>query len=205
MTTPIKYLSDLSRNLYESNNIELYRKYFDSIYKSSGELYKYTLNLKEYSDLYRENNYRENEPYRIIDLIESKKVLFQEIARQNHTEITTDCSLDLYTDVHRSTIAVILHNIVDNAVKNTQNGNVLIRAFREDDYLEIRVIDSGKGITSEQIEYYTTFFESMNPAEFPIRKYGLGLNVVLYLIKKLRGSIVFKQNTPQGTIIEIKI
>jgi hypothetical protein len=58
-----------------------FRKYFDSIYKSSEQLYQFTLNLKEYTELYKAENIFEESEYPINRLLEIKKRLFHEIAK----------------------------------------------------------------------------------------------------------------------------
>ncbi|RXM41206.1 hypothetical protein BOQ62_01300 [Chryseobacterium sp. CH21] len=56
ITTPIRFIAMLSQKLHESDDVELQKKYFDSIYKSSEQLYQFTLNLKEYTELYKAEN-----------------------------------------------------------------------------------------------------------------------------------------------------
>lgn len=205
VTTPIKYLVDLSKNLSETDDAELQKKYFDSIYRSSEEIYKFALNLKEYSNLYRAEKKNEDSLYIINDLLNVKVALFQEIALQNQTEIINISSQNIQTNVNRSILTVIIHNILDNAVKNTQSGEVIVDANEYDELIIIRISDSGKGISQEQIEYYTELFENMPQEQLPLKKYGLGLNVVLHLVKKIEGHIFFRKNKPTGTIVEIKI
>ncbi len=72
----------------------------------------------------------------------------------------------------------ILSNVIDNAVKNTQDGHVEIQVHHENDkLLKISVSDSGRGISqSFQKEMYHPFKrESSNAGN----GHGLGLGLTL--------------------------
>lgn len=205
IATPIKYLSNLSKNLYETDDIDLQRKYFDSIYKSSAELYKFTLGLREYSNLYRDEIKSEDEYYDIFELFESKVKLFREMALLNHTKIYNIADHSVKINVNKNAVSVIIHNLLDNAVKNTKNGKIIIDAEYENNSVVIKISDSGRGISQEQIDYYKNIVENLYNEEISLKKYGLGLHVVLHFVKKIGGEITFKKNDPKGTLVEVTI
>lgn len=205
ITTPIKFLTNLSKNLYETDDISLQRKYFNSIYKSSEELYKFTVGLKEYSDLYRDEKKTEREGYFIFEVIETKIDLFRELALFNNTKIYSKVDKNIKTDVNKNILLAIIHNILDNAIKNTKEGEIIITTDLRNDTVAIVISDSGLGISEKQISYYTELFENFNQDELSLKKYGLGLHMVLFFVKKIEGYISFQINVPSGTIVEIQI
>ncbi|WP_449399488.1 sensor histidine kinase [Chryseobacterium wanjuense] len=96
-----------------------------------------------------------------------------------------------------------MHNLIDNAVKNTADGKIEITSDVKDNELEINISDTGKGMSQSQIEYYSHVFESMETENFVFKNYGLGLHMVIQLSKKINAKISFHENTPKGTIVKI--
>lgn len=204
ITTPVKFIAMLSQKLYNTEDINSYRIYFDSIYKTSKELFEFTLELKEYTDLYKQNNVSENE-YVICELVESKKLLFEEIAKQKNTSIYNNCEWHLKVKLNKNILSAIIHNIIDNAVKYTYDGEIVITTGLKKNGIEIHIADTGIGMSQEQILYYSTLAESPDFENMTFKNYGLGLHMVIQLIKKLNAKIIFQENTPKGTIVIILI
>ncbi|MEF9478778.1 ATP-binding protein [Chryseobacterium sp. 1B4] len=99
-----------------------------------------------------------------------------------------------------------MHNIIDNAVKNTSEGSITINMSSDDDSVYIEINDNGKGMSQEQIYYYNNL-RSILIEDIQLQKKGsgYGLKFVLLLIDKIKSQINFNNNIPQGTKVEIKI
>jgi len=203
ITTPVRFIALLSQKLSEAEDAKIQKKYFDGIYKTSEQLFKFTLGLKEYTELYKEENIYDEEEHSLRDLIEDKKLLFEEMASDNGTTITNLCDPDLNVRTNQNILSAILHNLIDNAVKNTTDGEIIISAVVKNAQLEIGISDTGKGMSQSQIEYYSHVFESMETENFVFKNYGLGLHMVIQLSKKIHAKISFHENTPKGTIVKI--
>lgn len=204
ISTPISFIIYLSKKVLEINDIELQKKYFNSIYQSAEELYKFTNSLKEYGQLHNENDQNTNERIKIYDDIENKVLLFREIALQNKTIIHNNTDSKLIR-INKTIFGVIIHNLLDNAVKNTQYGEIFFSSMLDVNTISIQISDTGIGMSEEQINYYNTISESLNYDGFTLKKFGIGLHLVIYLIQKINSNIKFAQNFPSGTIITINL
>ncbi|AZA83305.1 hypothetical protein C1637_23775 [Chryseobacterium lactis] len=205
ITTPIRFIAMLSQKLYESDDLELQKKYFDSIYKSSEQLYQFTLNLKEYTELYKAKNIVEEKEYVLNGILEIKKKLFCEIAKEKGTLITNAAAEEVRSKVNESIVTAIIHNVLDNAVKNTFDGEIILN-IKENKYTTILTIaDTGAGMSDEQITIYMNLFKNPRLETPSFKGRGLGLHMVIHLIKKIKAEIHFKQNYPTGTIVEITL
>ena len=59
-------------------------------------------------------------------------------------------------------------------------------------------------MSDEQMIYYKQVFEHANEDDIvQFKNYGLGLHMVIHLIKKINAVITFNKNIPHGTIIKI--
>ncbi|PKF76067.1 sensor histidine kinase [Chryseobacterium sp. PMSZPI] len=205
ITTPIRFISMLSQKLHESDDLELQKKYFDSIYKSSEQLYQFTLNLKEYTELYKAENIFEKQEYAISKILEIKRKLFCEIAKEKGTIIINTPEHTIYTKVNESILSAIIHNILDNAVKNTFDGEINLSLTENRQKTIITIQDTGTGMSTEQIAMYMNIFKNPNMETPSFKGKGLGLHMVIHLIKKIEAEINFKHNHPTGTIVEITL
>lgn len=204
ITTPVKFIALLSQELTQSDDAKTQKKYFDSIYKTSEQLYKFTLSLKEYTELYKQENATETE-YPVYDLIETKKLLFEEIAARKNTFIYNFCDHQLTAKINKNILLAVFHNIIDNAVKNTSDGEIIITSTSSEKYIEISIADTGSGMSAEQRAYYSQLFIKTENEHLTFKNYGLGLHMVIQLMMKISGKMAFHENTPKGTRITIYI
>ncbi len=89
----------------------------------------------------------------------------------------------------------IMHNLIGNAIKFTDRGEVTITAHIDGDNLQVKVTDTGSGIPAEQLD---TIFEAFHQVEDSVRRTqagtGLGLSITRKLIE-LHGGQVFVTST----------
>ncbi|MBV8327495.1 HAMP domain-containing sensor histidine kinase [Chryseobacterium sp.] len=205
ITTPIRFIAMLSQKLHESDDVELQKKYFDSIYKSSEQLYQFTLNLKEYTELYKAENIFEEKEYPVNRILEVKKKLFWEIAKERGTVIINSTETNVSSRVSESILSAIIHNILDNAVKNTFKGEITLNIIEDEQKIIFIIDDTGTGMSTEQMILYMNLFKNPKWKTPSFKGKGLGLHMVIHLVKKINAEISFSQNFPKGTIVEITV
>ena len=96
----------------------------------------------------------------------------------------------------------ILTNLMDNAAKFTQRGEIFIKVDCELDshLLRFKVRDTGTGISKEDQKYIFDRFQQVDGSS--TRKYmgtGLGLAIVKQLVELLRGEVKLKSELGKGT------
>lgn len=206
--SPLKYIQLIAKHL--STNTKkikdpIIHKYVISIYKSSSQLYEFTKTLIEYSKIYIEDKDYNQIYYSVHDLIESKKNFFEEIALNNNTKIINNTDLKLNSNINIRIISIIIHNLLDNAVKNTNSGHIEIGAQSDSKKITYWIKDTGTGMSSDIIDYYTKLFENRDPEKLILSTYGIGLHLVLELLIILKGNITFSNPNNEGTIVTISI
>lgn len=206
ISTPVKFIAMLSQKLPEVHEADLLKEYFDSIHQSSEELYNFTMHLKEYGDLYRIKNIYEKEGYVIGEVFKLKTKLFQEIAKSKKNYFYIEEKDEIYCHINKNIITCIIHNLIDNAVKYTSNGAIHLIAVNGEKEIIIKISDTGNGMSQELITYYNELYRMSDENDMiKFKNYGLGLHMVIHLIKKINAEILFCENQPNGTTIEINI
>lgn len=103
-------------------------------------------------------------------------------------------------------IEQILTNIVSNAVKYTKEGSVDVVLIDRDDILEIRVKDTGVGISAEnQKKLFAPFYRVENSDTKKITGTGLGMWITKRLVEHLGGTIGIESIQDVGTNVVIKL
>jgi PAS domain S-box-containing protein len=103
----------------------------------------------------------------------------------------------IYGDKRR--IRQILLNLVSNAVKYTEFGQVTVEAQRQDDGVFISVKDTGIGIPPEDYEHVFQEFSQAKNNPLNVISTGLGLPIAKQLVEIHNGRIWFESEVHQGT------
>lgn len=104
-------------------------------------------------------------------------------------------------------IQLVLHNLIGNAIKFTESGEVTVKITgRPDAPLTVEVRDTGIGMTPEQLEH---LFDEFTQADSSItRRYGgtgLGMAITHKLVTMMGGTIDVQSSPGQGTRIFVSL
>ena len=96
-----------------------------------------------------------------------------------------------------------IYNILDNAVKYTENGGkIQIRARRQKLFLKLSISDTGKGIALErQAEIFTRFYREPEVHEKP--GVGIGLYLARTIMELQKGYIEVKSEPGKGACFSL--
>jgi PAS domain S-box-containing protein len=109
----------------------------------------------------------------------------------------------LWTDARK--LKIVVKNLLGNAVKFTDRGEVSLEAKAESDHLEIAVADTGIGIESEALQQIFAAFYQTDAAQGRNGGVGLGLYIVKSLVGLLGGEITVESRTGLGSRFEITL
>ncbi len=100
-------------------------------------------------------------------------------------------------------LSQVLLNILINAIYFSPiNGKIEIKVYTTSSHLFIEIADEGPGIKEEiRARIFEPFFTTKPLGDGS----GLGLSVVHGIIKSHKGNIVTFDNTPKGTVFQIKL
>ncbi len=147
------------------------------------------------------------ETFRVEDVINMTTATVEPLLKDGRVRIVRDIPADLpplKTD--RDKLKQILLNLLSNAAKFTEQGEIKVSAARENGNLKLAVADSGIGMTPAALEH---IFEEFQQAEKTTSsKYGgtgLGLAIVKKFTNLMGGDIVVESEVGHGSKFTITL
>ncbi|SFF29170.1 PAS domain-containing hybrid sensor histidine kinase/response regulator [Thermoflexibacter ruber] len=110
-------------------------------------------------------------------------------------------------EADRTKLNQILMNLVSNALKFTPKGkNVYLRAYKENEYTVLQVIDEGVGIPVNRIEaIFKPFEQADNSITRRFGGTGLGLAITKKMVEMLNGIIEVTSTEGKGSTFTVKL
>ena len=98
----------------------------------------------------------------------------------------------------------VLHNLLGNAVKFTERGDVRLAAAWCDEGLRITVADTGPGIPEADLPHiFDAFTQARRPGTVPGAGVGLGLNIAREITQAMRGRLRCDSRVGEGSLFEL--
>ena len=138
------------------------------------------------------------------EIVETASILTQGKPVKTSFSLDPETPAHIVADMRR--LKQILLNLVSNAAKFTQNGEIKLSAFTKGDLICFEVADSGDGIASSIGE---SIFEPFEQGSFAGRirssGTGLGLAITKRLINLMGGSISYTSQLGIGTTFHVEM
>jgi signal transduction histidine kinase len=131
-------------------------------------------------------------PVDVAALVKETAAAFKPIAQSQKVELTVELLGHLPTlQADGARLRQSLHNLVDNALRYTpENGRILLQVKQVYNTVQIRVQDSGQGMTPEQLSHVFDRFYRADPSRSrESGGSGLGLAIVRAIAKAHGGEV----------------
>jgi signal transduction histidine kinase/CheY-like chemotaxis protein len=97
----------------------------------------------------------------------------------------------------------ILVNLVENALRYTTSGSVILAARPRGDQVSIEVWDSGLGMAKEDLIHIFEVFYRLDATKDMYKGYGLGLSIVKRLAESIGGAISVRSVLGKGSVFKL--
>jgi signal transduction histidine kinase len=105
----------------------------------------------------------------------------------------------------RLKVKEIMHNLISNALKFTQQGRIVVRVHHADARICIEVEDTGSGIPREAQARIFDMFERVESAAGPRAGVGLGLYIVKSLAQMMGGTVTLSSDPGRGSHFTVSL
>lgn len=142
---------------------------------------------------------------KVEDLFKAVDSEFSSLARQKGLRFKLFYPFkDTFLVTDPSLMMSVLRNLIDNSLKYTEKGGVLVGFRKRGGKGLIQVWDTGVGIErhyGEQV--FEDCFQVSNPARDRTKGLGLGLSIARRMAHLLKGDVRYRSRFGQGTVFEI--
>lgn len=211
--TPLNGLLGMAEILRSGISYPEQMEYIEGILQAGNTLLDLVEDIIDYVALDFNKLPIQQERFDLQKLIEEIILTVSPQAHQKKIEVILNYSEDVPKEVYSdmSRIRRILMNLINNAVKFTSDGHVLInielqKKTKEKIWLQFMIEDTGIGISKENFEYIFGSFNRVEPSyRGRYKGTGLGLTIVKQFITDLGGAIKLKSQIDQGSIFYCSI
>ena len=141
----------------------------------------------------------ERQPLALQELFQSLNQRFVDAASEKELALRVRAT-ELWVDSDPQLLQRLLSNLLDNAIKYTTRGGVLVLARRRQGQACIEVHDTGIGIAPEQQKLiYQEFYQVNNPGRDRALGLGIGLSIVARLSKLLAHRLQLDSTPGRGS------
>jgi len=205
--TPIHTITGMTELLLETKLDEEQKEYATQVKYSAEVLLGLINDILDFSKIEAGKLSLEIIPCELVSLIEEAVDMVSLLAHKKGLEIIIDIAKDVPTWVRGDPVRVrqILINLINNAVKFTQKGEVLVRVRVVEKANEVwkvkfEVIDTGIGIPEDKVPILFEAFTQVDSST--TRKFGgtgLGLSISKSLVQMMNGSIGVQSTVGVGS------
>ncbi|WP_432223027.1 ATP-binding protein [Flavobacterium sp. TMP13] len=208
LRTPLNAINGIAHLLIEDNPKKSQIGYLESLRFSGNYLTTFINEILEINRIESNKLEVEQISFNLKELMINIKSSLKELAyvNQNNFQLIIDPTIPDNLIGDPTKLAQIVMNLINNALKFTQNGEVKVIVTLNSietetiALLDFEIIDTGIGIPADKLH---SVFESFSQGSIEVnRKYGgtgLGLTIVKRLVEVLGGKIKLKSEVDKGS------
>jgi signal transduction histidine kinase/ActR/RegA family two-component response regulator/CHASE3 domain sensor protein len=210
--TPLNIISGFSGQLLKSKLNDTQRLQTAGVHRASEHLMALVNDILDYSKMQSGKLEMENVGFRLNDMELDLDAAFGTTAKEKGLDFIVTTAKDVPEILVGDPVRIrqILFNIVSNALKFTEKGNISISFSRVpsinkgEENLCVEISDSGIGIAQEKLN---SIFEAFTQADSSItRRYGgtgLGLSITKFLVEQMQGTVSASSTFGKGTTFKV--
>jgi len=201
--TPMNGVLGMTELLLNSKLDKRQQRFTETVYQSGKNLLAIINDILDFSKIEAGKMQLESIEFNLRDLIEELGVLYAETAYSKSLELVLSIP-PYFPRIYQGDpvrIRQVLSNLLSNALKFTEQGQVLLRVTElEDGLLEFAVEDTGIGIKGDrQRDIFSSFSQADSSTT---RKYGgtgLGLAIARQLVEMMGGELSVISDLSKGS------
>ena len=212
LRTPLYGVIGITDILYENNKSETDKTNLDALKFSANYLLSLINDILQISKIEESKIKLDHATFNIRQLIDAIKNALKFIADKNNNKIHVkiDAKIPYLMSGDETRLSQILMNLIGNALKFTNNGDVNIKLTLKNivgnkNFINFEIKDTGIGIAAENQDKIFDKFMQITRQENDYQGTGLGLSIVKKLINLFKSEIYLESKVGVGSTFNFTI
>ncbi|MCK5152799.1 MAG: transporter substrate-binding domain-containing protein [Spirochaetales bacterium] len=210
--TPLNAILGYSQILAKNDNIaSLYKKQITAIAKNSNHLLTLINNVLKVAKIESGKIDIRKVSFNLRDLAEELLTFLRIKAEKKGLKLLLEKKINFERDLKSDPLLIreILINLLENAIKFTESGSIVLRIGTEKKEGKLRLLidveDTGPGIKKEMLTSIFNIFETTDTDEIKNEGAGLGLTISRQYARILGGDLRFSSTINSGSVFSLNI
>lgn len=145
--------------------------------------------------------------FSVSDLFAALRGVLKNVPRREAVALAiSDPSPSFTVTTDEDKLAQVLRNLVSNALKFTERGEVSLRAWRDGERALFECRDTGIGIAPADLpRIFDEFSQIDSPTQRKVRGTGLGLPIANKLVQLMQGKLSVESEPRRGSVFLVEI
>jgi len=145
-------------------------------------------------------------PLRLDDLLKDACGLFQVLAELKNISLTAISQQEVVIMGDKMRLQQLFTNLIENAIKYTQEGSILITIEKDGETAFVKVSDTGSGIPKEEQEnIFKRFYRVDKSRSKDTGGAGLGLSIASWIAHAHHGRIEVESESGRGSTFKVSL
>lgn len=144
----------------------------------------------------------------LAEVIRDVVEIHQPLVHGRDLALRADLPTDMpQVDCDRRRITQILTNLVSNAIKFTEHGEIVLRAAYDPthDRIVVRCIDTGLGIAPDELDQIFEEYQQVGPVKRRSKGTGLGLSIARTIAEHHGGDLIVASTVGEGSTFTLTL
>jgi len=208
--TPLNAVLGMTHLMLQSNPREDQKKLLQTLKFSGDNLTALINDILDLSKIEAGQLRLENKEFNLVEFIQGIKITYKSLVNDRgiifRLLIEDEVPTFVLGDVNR--LGQILNNLLNNAVKFTEEGQIVLSVYVEKEDSEqyillFEVADTGIGISEDKIPIIFEPYQQAGPSKYGGT--GLGLSIVKNIVELQKGNISVQSTEGKGTTFRVAL
>ena len=183
---------------------EAYQETLTVLHHEISDLIRLVRSLLQLARLDREDQPLPTEPVDLVTVLRHDATHFRQVAETKGLSFSLTLPDAAWIDAEPHLMHEVVINLLDNAVKYTEQGSIHVSVYEDERAVTLAVEDTGVGMPEEVRRHVTErFYRAPTMDARGIPGSGLGLSLIAQIVAKHHGRITLTSAPNQGTTVRV--